>query len=207
MKIPMVTTLMLASSILFVGCERPPQFEPSPFDELERSDESVGELCRFDTDCDGYLRCQDNSCQTPPAMTGEVRADTPRIVFRNQDGLVLAQFHLELALSRNEQARGLMYRDQMLDDWGMLFIYPEEDHLSFWMKNTLIPLDMIFIDDAGEVVGVVHEAEPQTLAPRSVEGMSRYVLEINGGQAAEYHIDSGARIDLQYVEASHLPRR
>lgn len=199
--------LFLALAGATLGCEHPPLFEPSPYQVAEEGAASESRPCRFDTDCDGYFRCMENECQVPPAITGEVKADTPRIIIRNSSGQVLAQFHLELALNRDEQSRGLMYREEMRDEWGMLFVYPEESHLSFWMKNTLIPLDMIFIDDSGEVVGVVHEAEPLTLAPRSVGRPSRFVLEVNAGLAQSHGIVTGTRIDLQNVDPSLQPGR
>ena len=65
---------------------------------------------------------------------------------------------------------GLMFREQMGDDEGMLFIFPTERHNSFWMRNTLLPLDMFFIDSAWNVVGVVENAEPLTESPRAVDG-------------------------------------
>lgn len=202
----LMITFVLASVGIESGCERPPHVELPPERIAEESEESEARPCRIDTDCDGYYRCMDQKCGQPPAMTGEVAADTPRVIFRDQESRVLAQFHLELALTREEQSRGLMYRDEMLDEWGMLFIYEEEDLLSFWMKNTLIPLDMIFIDDAGIVVGVVKEAEPLTRTPRSVGAPSRYVLEVNGGLAERYGIGPGATMSLHHVEDHHQPR-
>ncbi len=161
--------------------------------------------CDADADCESYYRCIDGECMVPPAMTGEHSDDTPVVHLHDDAGELLTSFHLELAVTEEEQARGLMYRPEMLDEWGMLFIYEQEHHLSFWMKNTLIPLDMIFIDNTGTVVGVVPEAEPETQTPRRVAAPARYVLEINGGLAEEFGIAGGATMNLENVDASHQP--
>ena len=156
--------------------------------------------CRVDSECEYYFRCMDQVCAAPPAMTGERDETTPVARFFDEEGQKLARFYLELALTSEEQSRGLMYRTQMLDEWGMLFVYEEDRHLSFWMKNTLIPLDMIFVNSAKEVVGVIHEAQPEDETPRGVGIPSRYVVEINGGLAREFGIDSGATMSLEYVD-------
>jgi hypothetical protein len=95
---------------------------------------------------------------------------------------------------------GLMHRRELAADAGMLFVFPHQEHLSFWMKNTLIPLDMIFIDEAMNVAGVVHEAEPGTLTPRAVDAPSRFVLEVRGGWAAPRGVDAGDRARFTGVD-------
>ncbi len=195
-------TLFLATFVvtILVGCN---QSSVAPEESDTDSDDAESE-CAVDGQCDSYNRCIDGDCATPPAMSGAATADTP--VARIYDGdEVVARFYLELAISADEQRQGLMYRPSMLDDWGMLFIYDDDQELSFWMKNTLIPLDMIFVDATGEVVGVVHEAEPETTTPRNVGEPARYVLEINGGLAAKAGIDRGTTMSLEHVEESHQP--
>ena len=73
---------------------------------------------------------------------------------------------VELARTDDERARGLMYRRELAPEAGMLFLFSESEQRAFWMKNTLIPLDMLFIDDGGRVVGLVERAEPLTTSPR-----------------------------------------
>ncbi len=91
---------------------------------------------------------------------------------------------VEVASADAERQRGLMFRESLGEDEGMLFLFPTERHNSFWMHNTLIPLDMLFIDSEWKVVGIVERAEPLTDDPRAVPKMSQYVLEVNGGFAA-----------------------
>ena len=110
--------------------------------EEEAMMQRVGQACFNDTMCPRYLRCQQSKCAIPRAMTGEGAQGAPKVTFMLGDGLE-ASFALELAISAQEQQRGLMYRRSMKPDWGMLFIYPSDGQRSFWMKNTLLPLDMV----------------------------------------------------------------
>src|SRR4029077_18364685 len=90
-------------------------------------------------------------------------------------------FSVELALTPAEQNRGLMFRQALGAGQGMLFVFDQQSVHTFWMKNTLIPLDMLFIDKDRHIVGIVENAEPQTETGRSVGKPSQYVLEIGGG--------------------------
>ena len=108
-------------------------------------------------------------------------------------------FRVEIARLPKEREQGLMYRDRMAADAGMLFIFEHPGPLSFWMKNTLIPLDMIFIGGDRRIVGIVENAEPGTLSARQVDGPAKYVLEINGGLSAKLGIQAGTAVDLSGV--------
>jgi uncharacterized membrane protein (UPF0127 family) len=99
---------------------------------------------------------------------------------------------VEVVASPRAVERGLMFRQHLPLDEGMLFLMGEEEVQSFWMRNTLIPLDMIFIDKAFKVVGVVENAEPRTETSRTVGKPSTYVLEVNGGWTAKNGIAAGA---------------
>jgi uncharacterized membrane protein (UPF0127 family) len=100
---------------------------------------------------------------------------------------------VEVADDEQKREMGLMFRRKLDPDRGMLFVFPEEDEHVFWMKNTLVPLDMIFIDGRGRVAGVVSRATPLSLEPRSA-GRSRYVLEVAGGWAEERGVKAGDRV-------------
>jgi uncharacterized membrane protein (UPF0127 family) len=99
----------------------------------------------------------------------------------------------ELARSKDELATGLMNREKLEADAGMLFVFPKSAVWPFWMKDTRIPLDMIFMDENGRVLGVVERATPMSLEHRTVEAPSRYVLEVNGGWAQAHGIAAGAQ--------------
>ena len=105
-----------------------------------------------------------------------------------------------LARTSEEQRRGLMYVQHLPVDAGMLFLMGGDAVQSFWMKNTLIPLDMIFIRADGTVAGVVESAEPKTLTSRSVGRISRHVLEVNGGFAKAHGIGEGTRVTYEHVD-------
>ncbi|QZP08357.1 DUF192 domain-containing protein [Caenibius sp. WL] len=103
-------------------------------------------------------------------------------------------FRVELARTGAEQAKGLMFRTAMGADEGMLFPFDPPRDASFWMKNTVIPLDIIFIGTDGRVLNINANAEPYSLEPRSSAGMVKAVLELNGGRAAALGIGPGAQV-------------
>jgi len=105
-----------------------------------------------------------------------------------------ARFTVELADSADERARGLMFRETMPTSAGMLFLYPVPQTASFWMKNTLIPLDMIFADRTGVVTHVHPMAVPGDLTPVRGGRDVLAVLEINGGLAAKLGIVPGTQL-------------
>ena len=108
-------------------------------------------------------------------------------------------FRVEVAVTPEEHARGLMYRSKLATDTGMIFVFDEPSVQRFWMKNTLIPLDMIFIGKDRKIVGVVEDAAPETESERMVGAPSQYVLEIGGGLAARLGIRRGEPVELQNI--------
>ena len=125
----------------------------------------------------------------------------PAVVIRNQQGQVWT-VKVELARTRQEHARGLMWRWSLPPDQGMLFIFPRCEHHSFWMKNTRIPLDMIFIGCDQKIAGIVENAEPYSTTLRSVSAPSRWVLEVNGGQARAHGLKPGDKVYFFHFEGA-----
>ncbi|MDF0599491.1 DUF192 domain-containing protein [Psychromarinibacter sp. C21-152] len=112
--------------------------------------------------------------------------------FRDPDAAAArARFSVEIADDPAEVARGLMHRESMPKSAGMLFIYPQPQTTHFWMRNTLIPLDMIFIGADGVVRKVHENAVPLDETPIFGGDDIQYVLEINGGLAGMLGIDAG----------------
>ena len=105
-----------------------------------------------------------------------------------------AQFRVEVADDPGERAQGLMRRESLASSAGMLFVYERTQMASFWMQNTLIPLDMVFVSEAGQVVKVHANAVPGDETPIPSGEPVRYVLEINGGLAARIGIAPGAEL-------------
>ena len=113
----------------------------------------------------------------------------PKVTIETGKGEV--SFQVEIAATPEKREVGLMYRRELPADHGMLFIFPVERVNSFWMKNTPISLDMIFISRDRKIVGIVHETVPFSLDGRSVSVPSQYVLEINGGLSRRYGFKAG----------------
>jgi uncharacterized membrane protein (UPF0127 family) len=112
-----------------------------------------------------------------------------------------ASVRLEIAASDASRTKGLMFRQALAEGDGMLFVFDETSDHSFWMKNTFIPLDMIFIGDDLRVVGVHARAVPQSTEPITVGAPSRYVLEVPGGWAERHGVGRGTQVDLPRVPA------
>jgi uncharacterized membrane protein (UPF0127 family) len=107
------------------------------------------------------------------------------------------RLEVEVAADDPSRERGLMWRRSLDAGTGMIFVFPQDAEHSFWMKNTLIPLDMIFISADGRIVGIVENAEPQSLDPRDVGQISRYVLEVPGGWSMKNGVRSGSQVDFE----------
>lgn len=105
-----------------------------------------------------------------------------------------AAFTVELADTDAERALGLMHRASMPRFSGMLFVFPQPERAVFWMENTLIPLDMLFIDAAGVVQSIHENAVPLDRTPIDGGFGVQYVLEINGGMAARLHLAPGDQL-------------
>jgi uncharacterized protein len=109
------------------------------------------------------------------------------------------RFSVELATMPEEQALGLMFRDSMAEDHGMLFVFPGSAQRRFWMKNTRIPLDIFYFDENLKLVSVAENTPPCRVAqcpnyPSS--GPAMYVLELNAGKAAELAVKPGDELQL-----------
>lgn len=138
------------------------------------------------------------SCQKDePNGTGPV-SDDAAVYLEGHDGEQL-KVRVELALDVESRRKGLMYRDSMPEDRGMLFVFPVQEVQSFWMKNTYIPLDMLFIDEELTIVGIIHEARPRTTTSQSVGVESKYVLEVNGGYCRRHGVREGSKVRFEGV--------
>lgn len=132
-------------------------------------------------------------------LAGGAAAQAPVEFSRSRIELVSAAggrrtMDVEMAVTPDQLRQGLMYRRSLAADAGMLFDFGGDQPVSMWMKNTLIPLDMVFIAGDGQVVGVTERAVPQSLAIISSPGPVRAVLEINGGAASRLGIRPGDRV-------------
>ena len=118
--------------------------------------------------------------------------DPYRVDLRGEWGS--ARFTVEIADDDAERAQGLMHREELARNRGMLFIYEAPRRASFWMRNTLIPLDMMFIGPDGEVTRMHENAQPHDETPIDGGPGVLAVLEINGGLADQLGIDEGTEV-------------
>jgi uncharacterized protein len=128
----------------------------------------------------------------------------PSVVLEPREGSPVT-VSVEVADTPETVTHGLMYRSHLGADRGMLFLFERDAEHTFWMKNTTIPLDMIFLSRDGRVVGVHSNAEPLSLKPISIGVPSRAVLEVNGGFAAANGITAGDAVRYQNIRSAALP--
>jgi len=140
------------------------------------------------------------SSQTACRSGGPDVPDLPgrAIEIIGRSGEVLVEIRAEVVSSPDATARGLMYRDEVPPGTGMFFVFPEEKIRSFWMMNTRVPLDIVFLDRVGEIVGIRRNTEPYSEESISVGVPSKYVLEVPAGYCSEHGIHSGARVTLPF---------
>ena len=129
----------------------------------------------------------------------------PKVTIATKSGRDVA-FSVEIADSPAKRELGLQYRRDLAADRGMIFLFPAESDQTFWMKNTPIPLDMIFITHDLKIVGIIEQTVPFSLDPRSVGAPSQFVLEINGGLAKRYGIQSGDRVRFEAISTAGAGR-
>ncbi|WP_424932499.1 DUF192 domain-containing protein [Amaricoccus macauensis] len=111
-----------------------------------------------------------------------------------RDADSVLRFRVEVADDAAERSQGLMHVEEMPRMAGMLFVYPEAQPVSFWMRNTLISLDMLFFDETGTLAHIHENAVPLDETPIPGGSDIRYVLEINGGLAETFGIEEGAEL-------------
>jgi uncharacterized protein len=138
------------------------------------------------------------SCRGSASPAQEKDMPQPAVRFETPRGPWVVQ--VELARTDQQRARGLMFRRDLPRDRGMLFIFEETSEHPFWMHDTLIALDLIYLGDDRRVVGVVENAEPRTDTPRTVGKPSRYVVEVGGGEAAAHAVGPGTRAVFVAIE-------
>jgi uncharacterized membrane protein (UPF0127 family) len=111
------------------------------------------------------------------------------------------EFRVEIADDPEERSRGLMFRREMADDAGMLFDSGEDMPASFWMRNTYISLDMLFIDADGTIESIAERTTPLSDKSVTSKGPVRFVLEINGGLSDRLGIEAGDMVKGPAIEA------
>lgn len=121
-------------------------------------------------------------------------AATSVVEIRTAQGI--QRINVELARTAEEQAKGLMFRTSLAPDAGMLFEFGSDSPRSFWMKNTVIPLDMIFIRSTGEIVAIRENAVPYSLKPIAPPEPAAHVLEVNAGTSKRLGLKIGDHVSI-----------
>ena len=135
------------------------------------------------------------SCAAPTASDSSTSSSTLAVTL--PDG---TEIQAELAVTPEKQVRGLMFREALLPNQGMLFVFPDADHRPFWMFQTRVPLDIIWLDEGRRVVEISPDTppcadpDPQTCPRYGGQALARYVLELAAGQAEARSIDVGDEI-------------
>lgn len=136
-------------------------------------------------------------------LAGCASAGSPWVELKGQ------RFKVEIAATDEARARGLMFRDALAEDHGMLFIFEQPEPLAFWMKNTRIPLDILYFDASRKLVSVVEGVPPcttPTCPSYPSAGPARFTLELNAGAARRLGVAAGdeLRIDPGVMAAHRL---
>lgn len=105
------------------------------------------------------------------------------------------RFTLEVANTHASRQRGLMFRESMPRDWGMIFVFPDESRRQFWMRNTQIPLDIVYLDSAGRIVSI-RQMRPFDETGVPSDGAARYAIELNQGTAQRLNLRSGQQLEI-----------
>ncbi len=135
-------------------------------------------------------KCSDQAKQEPESFAGNAV-----VLIFPQSGKTV-KVAAEVAATEEQQRQGLMFRTELGENNGMLFVFPYSSHHEFWMKNTLIPLDMIFIGEELKIKGLVENARPESTDTLGISDPSKYVLEVNGGFCHERGIQSGDSVKI-----------
>lgn len=141
------------------------------------------------------------SKEKTPVSSEILKIESPEIEFTKEaevsiikNGNVLKIIDVEYANTPEERNLGLMYRKSMAENQGMLFLFPEEEFRSFYMKNTEIPLDIIYLDKDKKIVSIAKNAKPFDETSLPSEAPAMYVLEINGGLSDKWQLEKGDEI-------------
>lgn len=138
---------------------------------------------------------------------GKLKSTTREIPFRHEgnlsfktDSTTISNIKIEVADNDLERARGLMYRKHMPENQGMIFLFDEERPQHFYMKNTYIPLDIIYVGADKRVVSIQKQTEPLNERTLPSEGPAMYVVEVNGGYCDARGIEKGTLIDFEIFQ-------
>lgn len=144
------------------------------------------------------LNCQENKeTKTEDTIVVRFKKEGVLNIKKSNSDSIIKTLAIEIAKSDYEIQTGLMYRTKLEINQGMLFIFPDEDFRSFYMKNTKIPLDIIYINESENIISIQKNAKPFDERALPSDAPAKYVLEINGGLSEVWHLKVGDRISFE----------
>lgn len=137
----------------------------------------------------------------PPDLDGRPTMPEGRVEFVDAPGT--PELRVEHAVTDDHRAHGLMFRPTLSDDEGMLFSWSREERRGFWMKNTCLALDMLFLNAEGRILGVLEQVPPMNQATRTIPCPAAHVLEVRAGWTREHGVEPG---QLVHIDPGAQPR-
>lgn len=143
--------------------------------------------------CMAFVSCQTQTKKEIKTTEVSFKKEGELSIYQG-DSLKIGNIDIEIADNEYERQTGLMYRTSMEQNQGMLFIFEDEQPRSFYMKNTSIPLDILFIDSNNTIINTIENAAPLSEESLRSQGAAQYVLELNAGMIQMWKLQSGDRI-------------
>lgn len=145
--------------------------------------------------CMAFVSCQTQTKKEIKTTEVSFKKEGELSIYQG-DSLKIGNIDIEIADNEYERQTGLMYRTSMEQNQGMLFIFEDEQPRSFYMKNTSIPLDILFIDSNNTIINTIENAAPLSEESLRSQGAAQYVLELNAGMIQMWKLQSGDRIEF-----------
>lgn len=147
--------------------------------------------------CLSLVSCKDEQKTVKPIVITFKKEGELTIRKASNDSIIKA-IDIEIADNDYETQTGMMYRDSMEENQGMLFVFPNEQYHAFYMKNTKIPLDIVFINSNKTIVNIHKNARPYDESPLPSSAPIQYVLEVNAGLSDTWGLEAGDRVEFSY---------
>lgn len=145
--------------------------------------------------CMAFVSCQTQTKKEIKTTEVSFKKEGELSIYQG-DSLKIGNIDIEIADNEYERQTGLMYRTSMEQNQGMLFIFEDEQPRSFYMKNTSIPLDILFIDSNNTIINTIENTAPLSEESLRSQGAAQYVLELNAGMIQLWKLQSGDRIEF-----------
>ncbi len=147
-----------------------------------------------------HVACKEDKSVAAKKLDIKFKKEGELKIVRASNDSILKTIDIEIADNNYERETGLMYRNTMQKNQGMLFIFDNEQYLAFYMKNTIIPLDILYINANNTIVDIYKSTTPYSNEALPSKSIAKYVLELNAGLADEWQIEIGDSISYNVLE-------